>query len=103
LITLLTVLLGALLLRVVESYSEQTAALGSAVVTVDALNMVLMSALVFLLMRQVMPIASGLAGGVALSTFGGMSRVMSRGAGRAGTLLSSAGAYATTQLLARRH
>lgn len=73
LITVLTVLIAALLLQVVESYAIQTAARGSAIVTVDALNMVLMSVLVFQLMRQVMPIAAGLAGGVALSTFGTVS------------------------------
>ncbi len=79
LITILTVLTAALLLQVVESYAAQTAARGSAIVTVDALNMVLIAVLVFLLMRQVMPIAAGLAGGVALSSFGTVSRLVSWG------------------------
>ncbi len=70
LITILTVLVAALLLQVVESYAQQTAARGAAIVTVDALDMVLVAMLVFLLLRQVMPIASALAGGIALSTFG---------------------------------
>jgi type IV secretion system protein VirB6 len=70
LITILTVLVAALLLQVVESYAQQTAARGAAIVTVDALDMVLVAVLVFLLLRQVMPIASALAGGIALSTFG---------------------------------
>jgi type IV secretion system protein VirB6 len=87
LITILTVLLAGLLLQVVESYAEQTAARGSAIATVDALDMVLIAVLVFLLMRQVMPIASALAGGVALSSFGAVSRLISwgmrRGAGAA--------------------
>jgi type IV secretion system protein VirB6 len=52
LITVLTVLVAGLLLQIVESYAAQTAARGSAITTVDALNMVLMAALVFLLMRQ---------------------------------------------------
>jgi len=39
-------------------------------VTVDALNMVLIAVLVFLLMRQVMPIAAALAGGIALNSSG---------------------------------
>jgi type IV secretion system protein VirB6 len=69
-ITILTVLVAALLLQVVESYAAQTAQRGAALVTVDALDMMLMSVLVFLLMRQVMPIAASLAGGVALSSFG---------------------------------
>ena len=76
LITILTVMVAALLLRIVESYAIQTAARGAAILTVDALNMVLVSVLVFLLMRQVMPIAAGIAGGVALSSFGAVSRAV---------------------------
>jgi type IV secretion system protein VirB6 len=79
LITILTVLVAALLLQVVESYAVQTAARGTAIATVDALNMVLVAVLVFLLLRQVMPIASGLAGGIALSSFGTLSRFVSWG------------------------
>jgi len=74
LVTLLTILVAALLLQVVNNYATQTAARGTAILTVDAVNMVLISVLVFLFMRQVMPIASGLAGGVALTTMGTMSR-----------------------------
>jgi type IV secretion system protein VirB6 len=70
---------GALLLQIVNSYATQTAALGTAIVTVDALNMVLVSVLVFLFMRQVMPIASGLAGGAAFNTFGTVSRAVNWG------------------------
>jgi type IV secretion system protein VirB6 len=74
LITVLTVMVGALLLRVVQSYAAQTAARGAAIFTVDALHMMLMAVLVFLLLRQVMPIASGLAGGASLNSFGVVSR-----------------------------
>jgi type IV secretion system protein VirB6 len=79
LITILTVLVAALLLQVVESYAAQTAQRGAALVTVDALDMLLMSVLAFLLMRQVMPIASALAGGIALSSFGVVSGAVSWG------------------------
>jgi len=95
LITVLTVLVAALLLQVVQSYAQQTAARGAAIVTVDALDMVLVAVLVFLLMRQVMPIASALAGGVALATFGAASRCVSwglgagRAAGRAAAALAA--------------
>jgi type IV secretion system protein VirB6 len=82
LITILTVLVAALLLHVVQSYAAQTAARGAALLTVDALDMVLMSTLVFLLMRQIMPIAAGLAGGVALASFGLVSRGVHWGIGR---------------------
>ena len=74
LITILTVMIGTLLLQIVQSYATQTAARGSAIFTVDAINMVLVAVLAFLLLRQVMPIASGLAGGLALSSFGMVSR-----------------------------
>lgn len=83
LITVLTVMVAALLLRIVESFAAQTAARGEAIVTVDALNMILVAALVFLLMRQVMPIAAGLGGGIALTTLGAVSRTIRSGA-RAG-------------------
>jgi type IV secretion system protein VirB6 len=85
LITILTVMTAALLLQIVQSYAAQTAARGTAILTVDALNMVLVTVLVFLVLRQVMPIASGLASGVSLNTFGlaGRSAFMTmRHAGR---------------------
>jgi type IV secretion system protein VirB6 len=80
LITLLTIMVAALLLQVVNNYATQTAARGEAILTVDALNMILVAVLVFLFMRQVMPIASGLAGGATLGTMGTISRAGSWGA-----------------------
>jgi len=74
LITILTIMLAALLLQIVSSYAAQTAARGAAILTVDALHMVLVAALVFLVLRQVMPIAASLAGAVALTSFGTLSR-----------------------------
>jgi type IV secretion system protein VirB6 len=85
LIAVLTVMVAALLLQVVQSYAAQTAARGTAIVTVDALHMVLIAVLVFLLLRQVMPIASGLAGGASLNSFGLMSRGVDWGLRHAGT------------------
>jgi type IV secretion system protein VirB6 len=79
LITILTVMVGTLLLQIVQSYATQTAARGSAIQAVDAINMVLVAALAFLLLRQVMPLASGLAGGLALSSFGMISRTATLG------------------------
>jgi type IV secretion system protein VirB6 len=80
LITLLTVMVAALLLQIVQSYATQTAARGTAIFTVDVLHMLLIAVLVFLVLRQIMPVAAGLAGGVSLSSFGLLSR--SLGAGR---------------------
>ncbi|HTY49280.1 MAG TPA: type IV secretion system protein, partial [Steroidobacteraceae bacterium] len=81
LITVLTVMLASLLLQIVDHYAAQTAALGSAIRTVDALDMLLVAVLVFLLMRQVMPIAAGLAGGATLHSMGMVSGAL-RGARR---------------------
>jgi type IV secretion system protein VirB6 len=86
LITLLTVMVSALLLHIVQSYATQTAARGTAILTVDALNMMLVALLVLLVLRQIMPIAAALAGGGSLSSFGVASRSMAwsaRGAVRA--------------------
>jgi len=76
LITILTVMVAALLLQVVQSYAAQTAARGTAIFTVDALHMMLIAGLVLLILRQVMPIASSVAGGAALSSFGIVSRTL---------------------------
>jgi type IV secretion system protein VirB6 len=99
LITMLTVMVAALLLRIVQSYAVQTAARGTAIFTVDALNMMLVSLLVFLVLRQVMPIAGSLAGGASLNSFG----IASRGLAWAGRMAkprnkpdaNGAGSYAT--------
>jgi type IV secretion system protein VirB6 len=100
LITVLTVMSCALLLQIVKSFATQTAARGSAIATVDALNMVLVSVLVFLFMRQVMPIASSIANGAALNTFRSLSGAMNWGA-RAGTSILYTGARNAAALLAR--
>src|ERR1700733_10299884 len=111
LITVLTVMVAALLLRIVQSYAAQTAARGTAILTVDALNMMLMALLVFLVLRQVMPIASGLAGGSSLNSFGvasrGFSSLARRAVGRAtpilglGAEIALAGAGAAAQSTGR--
>jgi type IV secretion system protein VirB6 len=98
LITVLTVMVAALLLQVVESYATQTAARGAAIVTVDALNMVLVAVLVFLLLRQVMPIAAALAGGIALSSFGTVSRLINWGLRRGVTTGGGAALFAAHSL-----
>jgi type IV secretion system protein VirB6 len=93
LITILTVLVAALLLHLMESYAAQTAARGATLKIVDALDLVLMATLVLLLMRQIMPIASALAGGIALSSFSSVSRSLlwagRRGRTMGGTALAA--------------
>jgi type IV secretion system protein VirB6 len=76
LITILTVMIASLLLRIVQSYATQTAARGTGLLTMDTLDMMLVAVLVFLVLRQVMPIAAGLAGGLALNSFGMLSRTV---------------------------
>ena len=81
LITILTVMLASLLLQIVDHYAIQTATLGSAIHAVDVLDLLLVAVLVFLVLRQVMPIAAGLAGGATLHSMSTVSGAV-RGAGR---------------------
>ncbi len=96
LITVLTVMVAALLLQIVKSYATQTAALGTAIFTVDVLHMLLVAALVFLVLRQVMPIAGGLAGGVSLNSFGLVSRGFRLGGRASAPALGFAALYAAS-------
>jgi type IV secretion system protein VirB6 len=80
LIGVLTILVAALMLQIVESYAVQTAARGATIVTVDALNLLLVTALVFLILRQVLPMAAGLGRGLALSTGDIVGRIAGRAA-----------------------
>jgi type IV secretion system protein VirB6 len=102
LITIMTIMVSALLLQIVQAYAVQTAALGAAILTVDALNMVLVAVLVFLVLRQVMPIAAGLAGGLALNSFGLLSRAVSNGLQRGNTGYRMAVASMTAPSTAKR-
>jgi type IV secretion system protein VirB6 len=97
LITVLTVMVAALLLQIVQSYAAQTAARGTEILSVDALHMVLVAMLVFLILRQVMPLASGLAGGVSLNSFGFVSRSVSGGLRGTGMALRLAGKLASSK------
>jgi type IV secretion system protein VirB6 len=69
-------MIASLLLRIVQSYATQTAARGTGLMTMDTLDMMLVAVLVFLVLRQVMPIAAGLAGGLSLNSFGMLSRTV---------------------------
>ncbi len=90
LVTVLTIMVAALLLQIMESFATQTLALGALVTTVDALDLMLMAALVFLLLRQVMPIAAALGGGVALQSSGVIGRGIERGLAVGGRVRESA-------------
>jgi len=62
--------------------------------------MVLVAVLVFLLLRQIMPVASALAGGIALSTFGTISRFVSWGLRHGVTVSGAAAALGARSLTA---
>jgi type IV secretion system protein VirB6 len=66
--------------------------------TVDALNMVLVAVLVFLVLRQVMPIASGLVGGSSLHSQGFIGRHVARGMSLAGRAAAPALRFAATHV-----
>jgi len=94
LVTVLTVLVAALLLDLVEAYAVQTASRGGALMSVDALNLALAAGLVLLVLRQVPPIAARLAGGFALSGFGVVESLAQRA-----VVIGHNVAYATTDAL----
>jgi type IV secretion system protein VirB6 len=83
LITILTVLVAALMLAVVGSAASQAASTGGGIQIVEAVRVCLAAGLTLLIMRQVMPMAAGLASGLALSSFGIVSAVIAWGLGRA--------------------
>src|SRR5487761_559978 len=82
-ITILTVLLAALMLEVLIKAAQAAANEGGAIEIADAVRVCLAAGLTFLVMRQVMPMAAGLASGLALSSFGIVSAVLAWGAGGA--------------------
>ncbi len=69
-ISILTVLVAALMLHVVGTAAQQAASLGGGIQIADGARVCVAAGLTFLVMRQVMPMAAGLASGLALSTFG---------------------------------
>src|SRR5262249_28375711 len=82
---------AALLLQIVNGYATQTVARGVDIHAVDVIDLVLISGLIYLLMRQVPSIAAGLGGGVAIATAGVMSGTAAWGL-RNG-ILAGKGAY----------
>jgi type IV secretion system protein VirB6 len=81
LITLLTVLVAALMMTLVSTAAQQAAATGGGIEIAHAVRVCMAAGLTFLVMRQVMPMAAGLASGLALSTFGAMSAMVAWGFG----------------------
>lgn len=88
LVTVLTVLTAALMLQLLSVAATQAAAAGDGIQIALAVRVCLAAGLVFLVMRQVMPMSAGLASGIALSTFGAVSALTAWGLGRAGRTAS---------------
>jgi type IV secretion system protein VirB6 len=82
-ITILTVLIAALMLTLISTAASQAAAAGGGIQIAQAVRVCMAAGLTFLVMRQVMPMAAGLASGLALSTFGVLSAAIAWGFGRA--------------------
>lgn len=82
-ITILTVLMAALMLTLIATAAEQAASAGGGIQIAQAVRVCLAAGLTFLVMRQVMPMAAGLASGLALSTFGVLSAAIAWGFGGA--------------------
>lgn len=82
-ISILTVLVAMLMLSVLSAAAQQAASLGGGIQIAHAVRLCLAAGLTFLVMRQVMPMAAGLASGLALSTFGVVSAALAWGFGTA--------------------
>jgi type IV secretion system protein VirB6 len=82
-VTILTVLVAALMLRVVTVAAHQAVSEGGAIQIAHAVRVCMAAGLTFLVMRQVMPMAAGLASGLALSSFGVVSAALAWGFGGA--------------------
>ena len=99
-ITILTVLVSALMMGVVSSAAQQAAAQGGGIQIADAVRVCLAAGLTFLVMRQVMPMAMGLASGVALSSYGMVSALLAWGfAGAARNISRQSGQFARGLLM----
>lgn len=79
--SILTVLVAALMLNVLSAAAEQAASAGGGIQIAHAVRVCMAAGLTFLVMRQVMPMAAGLASGLALSTFGVVSAALAWGFG----------------------
>ncbi len=82
-ITILTVLIASLMLRVVTVAANQAVSQGGSIDVASAVRVCMAAGLTLLVMRQVMPMAAGLANGVSLSSFNVMSAALAWGLGSA--------------------
>ena len=81
-VTVLTVLVAALMMQVVSAAAEHAAGAGGSIQIGHAVQVCIAAGLAFLIMKQVPPMAAGLASGLALSSFGAVSAAVAWGLGR---------------------
>lgn len=74
LVTVLVALVGGLLLNVVRAYADAAAGRAAGITIAESIRLCVAAVFIFLILRQVLSIAAGLASGVALSSFGFVSR-----------------------------
>jgi type IV secretion system protein VirB6 len=84
LIVIMASLVAALILNLVSQMANATANVGANLTIFDSIDFLVTTILAFLLMRQVMSIASGLASGVALATGNLVSGAIRSGLGTSG-------------------
>jgi type IV secretion system protein VirB6 len=75
-VAVLSGLVAALMMHLIDQAAAQAQAAGGGIQIAQALRVCLAAGFTFLVMRQVLPMASGLASGVALSTFGIVSTAL---------------------------
>src|ERR1700688_545338 len=97
-VAVLAGLVAALMMHLIDQAAAQAQAVGGGIQIVHALRVCLAAGFTFLVMRQVLPMAGGLASGVALSTFGIVSGALSTVRRRT---LFSAGQFARGALMDR--
>ena len=97
-VAVLAGLVAALMMHLIDQSAAQAQAAGGNIQIAQAVRVCLAAGFTFLVMRQVLPMASGLASGVALSTFGIVSTALANVRRRT---LFSAGQFARGALMDR--
>ena len=97
-VAVLAGLVAALMMHLIEQAAAQAQAAGGGIQIAQAVRVCIAAGFTFLVMRQVLPMAGGLASGVALSTFGIVSGALTNVRRRT---LFSAGQFARGALMDR--
>jgi len=97
-VAVLAGLVAALMMHLIEQAATQAQAAGGGIQIAQAVRVCMAAGFTFLVMRQVLPMAGGLASGVALSTFGIVSGALTNVRRRT---LFSAGQFARGALMDR--